>query len=138
MSRIKSKGKAAKYYESVKQSRIDWAQSKPAVCMACGAKQGWPPLQIHEITRRAQAPDNWAHWSNYLLLCEPCHSNDFAAMEAPKQLAYKFIADPDDFHLMHWLRLRDPLLRAPNRVTMDEVLAWVEVITTEQALGINR
>jgi hypothetical protein len=39
---------------------------------------------------------------------------------------------------MHWLRLRDPLLRAPNRVTMDEVLAWVEVITTEQALGINR
>jgi hypothetical protein len=138
MTRIKSKGKAAKYYQSVKEERFVWARSKKQLCMACGALSGYMGLEIHEIERRAHAPDNWAHWSNYLLLCGPCHSGPFASMPHSRQLAYKFLADGDDFHLMHWLRLKDPLLRAPNRVTMDEVLAWVEVITSEQALGINR
>lgn len=136
MSRIQSKGKAAKYYESVKEERVAWARRKKQACMACGATNVWPALQIHEIERRAHCPDTWCHPSNLLYLCEPCHAGDFASMPHARQLAVKWLADPDGFHLMHWLRLKDPLLRAPHRVTMAEVMEWVEVITTEQALGI--
>jgi hypothetical protein len=130
--------KATAYYNSVKAMRVEWANSKPPKCMACGARNGWPPLSVHEIERRSHAPDTWCHRSNLMLLCASCHEGPFASMPHVKQLAYKWLADKDDFHLMHWLRLRDPLLRAPNRVTMEDVLAWVEVITSEQALGISR
>ena len=129
-------GKATTYYNSVKAARVEWANSKPAECMACGSKGGFVGLQIHEIERRSHAADAWAHWSNYLLVCQECHDGLFASMPHAKQLAHKWLADKEDFHLMHWLSLRDPMLRAPNRVTMGEVLEWVEVITSEQALGI--
>lgn len=137
MSRIQSKGKAAKYYERIKQMRVDWANSKPAKCMACGAKNVWPPLAVHEIERRSHC-DEWAHPANLLLICSECHEGPFATMSHAKQLGYKWLADRNDFDLMHWLRLRDPILRAPNRVTMEEIMDWVEVITTDEALGVTR
>lgn len=93
-------------------------------CMACGESPRWPPLAVHEIERRSHAPRSWAHRCNYLLVCTACHEGPFATMPHAQQLAYKLIADPEGFDLQAWLRLGDPELRAPNRVTMDEVNEW--------------
>jgi hypothetical protein len=46
-------------------------------------------------------------------------------MPHAKQLAFKLIADPCHFDLDTWLRLKDPELHAPGRVTMQEVRGWV-------------
>lgn len=51
-------------------------------------------------------------------------------MPHAQQLAYKLIADPECFDLDAWLRLGDPELRAPNRVTMDEVEEWVSRLSS--------
>jgi len=37
------------------------------------------------------------------------------------QLAYKQKFDSDHYDLKKWLRIRDPELRAPDRVTQEEV-----------------
>lgn len=57
--------------------------------------------------------------------------DDLAAMPHPKQLAYKFLYDDKYFHLEDWLKLRDPELRAPKRVTIEEVLAAVKGLLKE-------
>ena len=44
-------------------------------------------------------------------------------MSHAEQLAVKWVNDPDNFDLDAWLRLRDPDLRAPTRVTMEDVEA---------------
>jgi hypothetical protein len=121
MSRIQSKGKGAKYYASIKQSRVEWAQSKGGVCMACGDRGGFTGLSIHEIERRSHASDRWACTSSYLLLCQQCHEGPFASMSHVDQLAIKKVRDPSDYDLQKWLRIRDPELRAPRRITEEEV-----------------
>ena len=57
--------------------------------------------------------------------------DDLAAMPHAKQLAYKFLHDDKYFHLKDWLRLRAPDLRAPNRVTIEEVLMEVKYLIKE-------
>jgi len=42
-------------------------------------------------------------------------------MSHAEQLAYKLRCDPDHFDLDAWLRLRDPELRAPQRVRMEDI-----------------
>jgi hypothetical protein len=121
MSRIKSKGKAAKYYQSIKEDRAEWARSRLPFCMSCGCKGGFTGLQIHEITRRAQASTRWACRSSYLLLCQSCHESDFASMAHTDQLAIKKVKDPEYYDLQKWLRISDPELKAPRRVTEEEV-----------------
>ena len=49
-------------------------------------------------------------------------------MDHSKQLAVKLIKDFEHFNLMEWLRLRDPQLRAPERVTMDEILSHLRMV----------
>lgn len=85
-------------------------------------------LEIHEIERRSHAPSRWAHRCNYLLSCGPCHSDRLATMPHATQLAYKLLADPEHYHLNTWLRLRDEALRAPNRVTQEEVNQAVSIV----------
>lgn len=121
MSRIKSKGKAAKYYASVKKDRADWARTRFPACMCCGGDGGFTGLQIHEITRRSQASTRWGCRSSFLLLCQECHSGEFAAMPHVFQLAYKKVKDPEFYDLQKWLRISDPELKAPRRVTEEEV-----------------
>lgn len=101
--------------------------------MACGATPQWPPLAVHEIERRSHAPTTWAALCNLLYICEPCHSGPFATMAHARQLAYKYLRDRDHFDLDAWLRLNDPALHAPNRVTMEEVLAAVREIGESRA-----
>lgn len=42
-------------------------------------------------------------------------------MPHAQQLAFKMLRDPEHYDLEEWLRIRDPELRAPERVTQQEV-----------------
>ena len=52
-------------------------------------------------------------------------------MPLPRQLAYKFLNDTKYFEIEDWLKLRDPDLRAPNRVTITEILDEVKILLKE-------
>jgi len=43
-------------------------------------------------------------------------------MPHARQLAHKLLWDAEAFDLEAWLRIRDPELRAPRRVTLAEVV----------------
>ena len=57
--------------------------------------------------------------------------DDLAAMPHPRQLAYKFLNDTKYFEIEDWLKLRDPDLRAPKRVTITEILDEVKILLKE-------
>jgi hypothetical protein len=62
---------------------------------------------------------------NLLKLCEKCHSGVFDTLDHVVQLAVKRDRDFSSYDLQAWLRIRDPELRAPNRITQEEVDAVV-------------
>lgn len=112
------------YYASIKADRNEWRESVRQACMSCG----WQAmLQIHEMERRSHAAGRWGHRSNYLLLCQRCHEELFAAMPHARQLAFKLVRDPRNFDLQSWLTLRDPELKAPERVTMEDIAAHLTI-----------
>jgi hypothetical protein len=113
---------ASEYYRLIRRDRDEWKNSMPQVCCGCGRAIPRKLLQIHEIERRSQAQRTWGHRSNYLLLCAGCHAGDFDSMPHADQLARKLLHDPEHFDLNVWLKIRDPELRAPQRVTLREVL----------------
>ena len=119
-------GKARAYYIENRVARIEWRLSVAEECMLCEWSEqrcGFRWLETHEIERRSHAAGRWAHPCNYLLLCNFCHAETIPAMSHAEQLAVKWVNDPDNFDLDTWLRLRDPELRAPTRVTMEDVEA---------------
>ena len=105
------------------EERREWAIRHDR-CWVCGAKnyRGFP-LETHEIERRSHAAGRWAHPCNYLLVCNACHAETIPTMSHAMQLAIKWMNDPTNFDLDVWLRLRDPELTAPERVTMEDVEA---------------
>jgi hypothetical protein len=116
--------KSREYYEDNREDREGWRWSMPTKCMICGWEEGrssyrW--LETHEIEPRSLAQGRWAHRCNYLLLCNHCHHERIPLMSHAEQLAYKIKADRDHFDLDSWLRLRDPELRAPCRVRMEDI-----------------
>lgn len=114
--------------QTKRNARVAWKLQAPARCMGCNSRwQDVGPLEIHEIERRSHSR-NWAHPCNYLLLCQECHAGKFATMPHAQQLAHKLKYDPLHFDLDHWLRIRDPELRAPNRVTMDEIMEAIRTL----------
>ena len=97
----------------------------PQCCMVFPQKDRC--LDIHEIERRSACSKRWMHRSNYLLLCRRCHRlMGTAAWPHARQLALKLRRDPQHYDLDAWLRLADPELKAPDRVTQAEVEQWVE------------
>jgi hypothetical protein len=109
--------------------RTEWALAHWQVCMGCGRRQypdAFLPLECHEIERRSHAPERWPALCNLLMLCHQCHAGDFSTMSHAEQLAHKLFWDRDNFNLDNWLRLRDPKLRAPKRVTYAEVIEHLE------------
>jgi len=56
--------------------------------------------------------------------------DDLANMPHAEQLAYKQLYDPMNFNREQWLRIRDPELQAPNRVTQDEIEIYVSQLQT--------
>lgn len=115
------------YYLTVRDDRELWRKQTPDACMYCGQMNVHFPLEIHEIERKSHAPERWGVRSNYLKLCRYCHSHEFAAMPHAKQLAVKLCRDIDNFDLDEWLRIRDPELRAPERVTLQDVVQYLRV-----------
>ena len=87
---------------------------------------------VHEIERRSHAPWRWADVCNYLFVCEECHSEELATMPHARQLAIKQMEDPENYNLQDWLRVRDPELRAPERVTQEEVNEFCRLLLKEQ------
>ena len=119
--------KSREYYEDNREDREGWRWSMPPKCMVCGWEESRSPyrwLETHEIERRSHAQGRWAHRCNYLLLCNQCHREMIPLMLHAEQLAHKLKADPEHFDLDAWLRLRDPDLKAPKRVCMDDIEEW--------------
>jgi len=121
---------ASDYYELIKEEREEWRAAMPDQCMYCGTLEvnAWPGLDVHEIERKSQAPNNWGELCNYLKICRRCHDGPFRDMDHDKQLAVKLIKDPENFDLWEWLRLRDPKLTAPDRVTLDDVVRHLRMV----------
>lgn len=108
---------AQEYFLSIKDDRDAWANSQVQACMWCG--RGKTNLEIHEIRRRSQAPRTFGQKTNYLLLCQKCHSGPFASMRIVKQLAVKMLRDEDN------LRLDSELFK--HLTLSDVVLASIEI-----------
>lgn len=125
---------AGRYYREVAPDRDEWRSAMPCRCMWCGTSRAFPGLEIHEIERRSHAKDRWGVRCNYLLLCSLCHGGHFSCMPHAKQLAVKFVRDRENFDLDSWLRIRDPHLKAPDRVTMNDVMR--EVNDVRKQMGV--
>ena len=98
--------------------------------MWCGEDAPLYGLQIHEIERRSHAAFRWGVRCNYLLACQPCHMGPLDYAPHEQQLACKLLCDPDHFDLEEWLRIRDPELRAPERVTLRDVVRYLRIDET--------
>lgn len=119
------------YARKVEPDRRAWRDAVPYRCMLCGASPRLvshiQPLEVHEIERRSAAPRRWGHRSNYLIACRCCHVDVLATMEHAQQLAIKLVCDPTHFDLAAWLRIGDPELKAPERVTMADVAMFLRL-----------
>lgn len=105
--------------------RRQWVKQQKPVCMVCGQPPDWRGLQTHHIERNRRRGDIPC---NLLRVCGTCHEGPLAAMPHAKQLAIKQTADPDHYDLRAWLQINDPDLRAPRRVTQEEVDQALEAI----------
>ena len=114
--------KAKAYSLSAAPEKLEWRLTRFPACMLCGSEGGHFPLAVHEIERRGHAPTRWANPANYILCCTSCHEGPLATMP----LAWKSLKDSDNYDLQAWLRIKDPGLRAPNRVTQEEVDSFLE------------
>ena len=120
--------KARLYYINNRVARIEWRLSVPEKCMVCEwvmNQCGFRWLETHEIERRSHAASRWADPCNYLLVCNQCHSERITLMSHAEQLAIKWTQDNKNFNLEDWLRLRGPELRAPNRVTLENIAEFI-------------
>lgn len=113
-------------------------------CFLCGSTT--KGLQVHHIERRPHCCRAHRDWTeNLFKACYECHAGPLATMRHKQQLAYKWLNDPsgwesiDDF-VRAWLRVRDPQVVAPRRVTADEILDACMPIADEIAArpGIKR
>ena len=104
------------------RKRKAWAENRKR-CWVCGRKsyRGFP-LETHEIERKSHGVQGaWMAMTNYFRACKLCHMEDLANMPHAQQLDYKLIYDRVHYNLEQWLKIRDPDMRAPNRVTQEEV-----------------
>ena len=93
-------------------------------CERCGTHRG--RRDVHEIARgvnRAKALDKRFA---LLLLCLKCHYEfgNAALWPEARQLALLRKRRPADFDLVAYLELTNP--RAPERITMEEISAWLD------------
>lgn len=119
--------RSREYYNRIRRNRTKWKESVPQKCMWCSKPDTYYPLEIHEIERRSQAYGRWGVLCNYLLLCRNCHSGIFDSMKHAKQLSVKMIKDPVNFNLEDWLTIKDPELNAPKRVTLEDIVQFLEM-----------
>lgn len=104
----------------------------PQLCMWCGKASKWPGLEVHEICRRSRASRSWGINENYLLLCQPCHSDLFATMPLARQLAVKKIKDPLHYDLEKWLEIRKTGEVDAEAVEAEVSFLWKEHYGTQK------
>ena len=124
--------KAKAYAADSAQEKLEWRLTQFPACMLCGATAGAFPLAVHEIERRGHSPTRWANVANYLTCCVNCHEGPLATMPHAEQLAWKMLRDPDCYDLEAWLRIKDPEMRAPHRVTQAEVDNFIRKLRLNQ------
>jgi hypothetical protein len=114
------------------KERKEWANNHDH-CWIC-ERQSYHgfPLETHEIERKSHGVQGtWATPENYFRACKKCHMDDLATMPHPKQLAFKYLYDQGNFNRESWLRIRDAELRAPNRVTQEEIETYISQLKDE-------
>lgn len=119
---------AQQYYRSIRKDREAWREEMPPRCMKCLKKfDDWRWSEIHEIEKRSQAPNNWWARCSAILLCNPCHweMDDAAEWPHAKQLAIKWLRDPENFDLDAWLAIKP---RPDSYVTVEEIEAWMQTL----------
>ena len=126
---LRRTGRATEYAAEVREDRLAWAAEQESLCMWCGA-DSWRGLEIHEIERKSHAAGRWGQRCNYLLLCGACHAGPVASAPHAQQLACKLLCDPEHFDLGAWLRIADVELRAPERVTLRDVVRYLRIDET--------
>jgi len=88
-------------------------------------------LHIHHIERRAKCYKPRRDWiENLAALCVRCHDGVMGIQPHAQQLALKWKADKCGWatlqeFLTRWLSIGDRVLKAPNRVTVEEVEAYL-------------
>lgn len=91
---------------------------------------------VHHIERR-----NWARRDrvdqpcNLFLVCIECHQTALEPSNRElhaRQLAAKLLRDPAHFDLTEWLRIRDPVLKASERVTLADIVQYLELVGFSQ------
>lgn len=127
-----AKRRSVSYYNSIKVYRREWRAKQVQRCMLCLDARKPEKLQVHEIDRKSQAPNNWwplededgndINGCNGILTCGLCHATKLDTMPHAKQLAIKLISDPDHFNLKAWLSIKP---RPSSYVTMEEVMEEV-------------
>jgi len=104
------------------KERKKWTENKNH-CWVCGrtSYNGFP-LETHEMERKSHGVQGaWAIIQNYFRACKKCHMDNLSTMPHHEQLAFKSLYDAENYNREQWLRIRDPNLRAPNRVTQSEI-----------------
>ena len=93
-------------------------------CWLCGARQKhtWHGLDIHHIVRGARRARARGHRAALIRACRYCHTSRLDGMSIVRQLALKWLWDPEGYDLWAVNRLRG---RADDAVTQDEVLTEV-------------
>lgn len=116
------KRRAVKYSNSIRVDRREWRHSMPQMCMHCDWDEKPKLLEVHEIERRSQAVNRWWHRCQGLLLCHACHSGIYDSMPHARQLAVKYLKDPEHYDLEAWLKIKP---RPSTYVTEEEVMREV-------------
>lgn len=121
--------KSQRYKQAIKASRDEWSVQFDR-CMRCNGDGAWLGLQTHEIERKGQAPNKWAHEVNYLRVCYPCHL-EVGRWPHAKQLAFKWTHDPlfDSLEemLTAWRAIKP---RVESYVTVADVSAYLESLAS--------
>jgi len=79
--------------------------------------------EVHHICRKSHAPKaRRDDPCNLFLCCSSCHARVLDSCDVSFVLAKKMLCDPEHFNLEAWLRVKDPRLVAPNRVTLREIV----------------
>ncbi len=132
--------KARKRYKEAKPIR-EALRSEVGRCEICGCSRGI--LDVHEICRGVNRSKALDKRFALLLVCRLCHEELGSAKIWPqaRQLAVIAVRRLLDFDLKAYLELTSP--RAPNRITLREVLEYMtdELLMVEEVasrMRVNR
>ena len=96
-------------------------------CWWCGVEL-YGRREVHHVERRSHAPrDRRDHPANLFVTCPECHRGVLDFADQSQVLARKMLRDPENFDLKTFLRIADPSLNAPERISLREIVKHLEV-----------